>query len=891
MRGAAFVCVERSNGLDSALNPPPEALPLQWWQGLGPFSQAALLGASYYGAARLAEAFVPRADERLVPFWPAAGLLLAALVLTAPRRWPWLFAGSAVAMAAFNLAAHDVGVSAGLSAADLALGLVGAPLIRRLCGGPPDLDRVRDAGILLAAGVLAGPLVSGLIAGLAISLSSGVSYGSAWLTWLLSNAVGVLIVAPLLVSWALSRRRPGSVPAQLRLAAIVLATAATAYLLLMLTEAPLAWVPLVGAALAGLVAGVAGSSAALLPWVAIGLLATVDGRGVFAGSTGSAGEAILFLQASIGLAAVISTALGALASQLQGAVDGLRRSEERVRLLVDGVRDHAMFMLGPDGRIAAWNAGAERMLGFGEADVLERPVDMLLCAAPGGDDQPLGLTPGGGEHERWMRRADGSTFLGRFAAYPIREQGDEVAAFAVVVRDVTDARRAERQLRHMALHDALTGLPNRTLLQDRLKVALVHSRREHSGVAVLFCDLDRFKVINDSLGHDAGDEVLRQVARRLRTVVRPGDTVARFGGDEFVFCCEDVGGQTDAIRIAERVEAELARPLLIGEELFVAPSIGIALAGPDSTPDDLLRDADAAMYRAKARGGGHALVDASDRARALGRLRGEAAIRHAVERGELRLHYQPIVDLASGRTVAVEALLRWEHPQRGLLAPAEFIPLAEDTGAIVEIGQWAIEEACSAAHRLRELCGAPGLVVNVNVSGRQLADPGFVESVGAALGRTTTTPRLLCLELTETTLIEDLPVNESVLRGLKRLGVRIAMDDFGTGYSSLSYLRRLPIDLIKLDRTFVAELDESPGAPVLRAAVSIAQALSIGVVAEGIERPDQVAVLSGLGYELGQGFHYARPMPENEAARHLREERSPGSGDRRLRVVGGGEPA
>jgi diguanylate cyclase (GGDEF)-like protein len=440
----------------------------------------------------------------------------------------------------------------------------------------------------------------------------------------------------------------------------------------------------------------------------------------------------------------------------------------------------------------------------------------------------------------------------------------------------------------MALHDSLTGLPNRALLQDRLTVALAQARREHRRVAVLFCDLDRFKVINDSLGHEAGDEVLRQVARRLEAVVRPGDTVARFGGDEFVFCCENVGGAAEAVRIAERIGRELERPLDLDEELFVTPSIGIALADADSSADDLLRDADAAMYRAKERGGGHALVDESARARALGRLRGETAIRHAVERGELELHYQPIVALATGRTVAVEALLRWNHPERGLLAPGEFIGLAEDTGRIVEIGLWAIEEACRASHRLREAAADEELRMNVNVSPRQLAEPGFAEEVGTILGRTATNPRHVCLELTETTLVADLPANESVIGALKRLGLEIAMDDFGTGYSSLSYLRRLPIDLIKLDRSFVAELDESPGGgPILRAAVTIADALAIGLVAEGIEQAGQATVLGALGYRLGQGYHYARPMPEEALGRHLREERRPGSGNRRLRLVSG----
>jgi predicted signal transduction protein with EAL and GGDEF domain len=372
--------------------------------------------------------------------------------------------------------------------------------------------------------------------------------------------------------------------------------------------------------------------------------------------------------------------------------------------------------------------------------------------------------------------------------------------------------------------------------------------------------------------------------------VRPGDTVARFGGDEFVLCCQDVDGPRDAIRIAERIHAELRRPMLIGEEVYVGASIGIAMTSDGCTPDDLIRDADTAMYRAKERGGGHALVEEGDRQRAVGRLRGEAEIRGAVARGELELHYQPIMDLASGQPIAAEALLRWNHPERGRLAPAEFIRLAEDTGAIVDIGLWAIEEACRAGHRLRDGAGLPALRMNVNVSARQLVHENFVESVGTVLGRTSTDPRTLCLELTETTLIEDLPVNERALAGAKRIGVQIAMDDFGTGYSSLSYLRRLPIDQLKLDRSFVTEIDETgAGAPVLRAAVAMAQALEVDLVAEGVESMAQVAVLNALGYERAQGFYFARPLPEAELAEWLDQVRPPGGAAQRLRLVGGSD--
>jgi diguanylate cyclase (GGDEF)-like protein/PAS domain S-box-containing protein len=879
--------VDSSNGFDSSPFPsPPEAQPLRAWRSLGPFAQALLLGLTYYAVARVAHAPAEASANALVSFWPAAGVVTAALVLSPPRRWPALLAGTACGALAFDMPLHAPGLAVALVAANVSGPLLAAAVIRRDCGGTPDIDRVRHTLVLMFGGAVIGPVAGGLIAATAVARDSGTGFSDAWLTYALAHAAGVMAVTPLLVSWSLSRRRPRTTRAWLETAGFVLAAAVATYLTFVTTGAPMLWTALVVVALAGLRGGVPASSAAILPWITISLLATTNGRGAFAAWTQDPRDAVLLVQASTGLGAAVADALGAVAAQLLIAVGRMRSSEERVRLLLEGVHDHAMFMLDEEGRVVVWNAGAQRMLGFAEAAVLGRPLAALFSQAPGFDPAELDLLPDGAEQEHWLRRADGSTFLGTLNAYPVAEP-DGTDAYAVVVRDVTDARRSERQLRHMALHDPLTGLPNRALLQDRLTVALGHARREHGKVAVLFCDLDRFKVINDSLGHEAGDEVLRTVAARLKSVVRPGDTVARIGGDEFVFCCEDVDGPEGAVRVAERLHATLDEPLLVGEELFVTASVGIAVGGGATTVDDLLRDADAAMYRAKERGGGHALVEEGDRSRALGRLRGETAIRHALERGELVLHYQPLVEMASGRTLGVEALLRWNHPTRGLLPPGEFIRLAEDTGSIVDIGLWVVEEACRAGHRMREAGAVAELVMNVNVAARQIAEPDFAEAVGAILGRTATNPETLCLELTETTLIEELPANEAMLVGLKRLGIHLAMDDFGTGYSSLAYLRRLPIDVLKLDRSFVCELDDDAGgAPVLRAAVAIAQALSIQVVAEGIERPEQAAVLSGLGYVCGQGYHFARPLPEDQLIAHVRGEREQRR-VRRLRVVGG----
>jgi diguanylate cyclase (GGDEF)-like protein/PAS domain S-box-containing protein len=536
------------------------------------------------------------------------------------------------------------------------------------------------------------------------------------------------------------------------------------------------------------------------------------------------------------------------------------------------VRDYAIFTLDAEGRVDSWTASAQRLFGFADGEVAGEYLTELAVGAES-EELKLGLTrareTGRFEAEAGARRADGVIFLGSFTLSPLSGDDGRDGGFAVVVSDVTQSRRTERQLRHMALHDTLTGLPNRALLTDRLTVALASVERDRGYVAVLFCDVDRFKVINDSLGHEAGDVVLSAVAGRLREVVRPEDTVARIGGDEFVVCCREVADAEHAVALAERIRATLAEPIVVGgEPLYVGLSVGIALGNGADRADHLLRDADMAMYRAKQGGTGYALAEEGDRSRALGRLRGEAAIRRAFEHKELTLHYQPIVDLPDRKIVALEALLRWNHPVDGLLGPGEIIPIAEETGAIVPIGAWVIEEALAAGQRFRAgSTSHAGLVMNVNVSPRQLASEDLVDTVARALVATNTDPSLLCLELTETELIEDLGTYAAVLEGLESLGVRIAIDDFGAGYSSLRYLSRLPIRSVKLDRSFVAGLHtDEGGAPILRAAVSMASAFGLDAVAEGIESEDDAVALVQMGYRLAQGFHFARPVPEADAA-------------------------
>lgn len=449
--------------------------------------------------------------------------------------------------------------------------------------------------------------------------------------------------------------------------------------------------------------------------------------------------------------------------------------------------------------------------------------------------------------------------------------GGRAGELIAVCRDITDRKLAEDLLAYQALHEPLTGLPNRSLFLDRLSLALAHSARRKTTTAVLFIDLDRFKIINDSLGHETGDRILVDVGRRLQEVVRPGDTVARFGGDEFTILCEDLDDERQAVAIAERAAAAIGAPMTLeGHEMFLSSSVGIALAtDARRRPEDLIRNADAAMYRAKERGKArYEIFDEDMRARDQHRLELERALRKALDRDELVLAYQPIVDIATGTPAGVEALLRWNHPERGSVGPGEFIALAEETGLIIPIGNWVIREAARRAGAWQAAGGAPaGLVVSVNVSARQLAQPDFADTIAAALEEFGASPRLFGIELTESAIMDDPEASVGVLGRLKALGLRLAMDDFGTGYSSLSYLKRIPADTVKVDRSFVAGLvDSAEDSQIVTAVISLAHALRMTAVAEGVETEAQLARLRTLGCDLAQGYLFARPGPAGDLA-------------------------
>ena len=549
------------------------------------------------------------------------------------------------------------------------------------------------------------------------------------------------------------------------------------------------------------------------------------------------------------------------------AAEALRDAHELRERVLESTTN-AIFALDRAGRFTLVNRRTAEITGYPREALLGRSAEFLVAegsrrevrtqfrrAARRGTPTSL--------FEAEVVRSDGSLVPVTFSIAPLVKEG-RVIGVAGAAEDISERKRARERIEHLAYHDALTGLPNHVLVKDRLDIAMSRARQNGRSVAVLFLDLDRFKVVNDSLGHPIGDRLLQRVGDRLSSMVRQGDTVARLGGDEFVVVLADLARIEDVVRIAEKIIAGIRVPFRIeGEELFVTTSIGISLYPSDGrTGETLVKNADIAMYRSKEEGRDqYQLFTPTLNARSANRLVLETGLRRAMEARELTLHYQPIVDLATSSIVAVEALVRWMHPERGLVLPSEFIPLAEETGLIVPLGRWVLESACAQA-RAWERSGLRAPTITVNFSTRQLHVATMPGDVGRVLRETGIPAERLEIEITESVAMGDSDDALAALYALRHLGVRISMDDFGTGYSSLGMLKRLPIDTLKLDQTFVRDVETSvDDAAIARAILVLAHGMKLKVTAEGVENAGQLAFLRRHHCDSAQGYLFGRPVP------------------------------
>jgi diguanylate cyclase (GGDEF)-like protein/PAS domain S-box-containing protein len=581
-------------------------------------------------------------------------------------------------------------------------------------------------------------------------------------------------------------------------------------------------------------------------------------------------------------------------SQIQDVSDRKRFEEALERLsqqheMVLKSAGEGIFGLDLHGNVTFVNPAASDITKWNPQDLLGRPMHKLLHhTKPDGAPYPSEESPiyaaftTGTTHSRddevfW--RKNGTSFPVEYTSTPIFGDGEIVGA-VVTFRDISKRKALEQQLHHQAFHDPLSGLPNRVLFMDRLEHALTRAIRRGTKVAVLFMDLDNFKVVNDSLGHEVGDQLLVAVAERLNTCLRPEDTAARLGGDEFTILVEDIASAGEAVQIAERIADILRPPIALEEqEVFATVSTGIALNSPaQEQPADLLRHADLAMYRAKHRGKArYEVFEPSMDAKAVERLILETGLRRALVRQQFRVYYQPIVALENGKVAGVEALVRWEHPQRGLLLPEEFLPVAEETGLIVRIGQWVLREAGKQARIWQERYpGTPPLTISVNLSPRQFFHPELVAEV---LEESEINPASLQLEITEGAMVTNgTSSTDRRLRNLKRMGVQLAIDDFGLGYSSLSYLKRFPVDFLKIDRSFIAGLGGEPNGvstkdtEITKAMIELTHALGLRVIAEGVETSEQLARLRDMECDFAQGNYFSEPLPSEELAVILAED-------------------
>lgn len=820
-------------------------------------------------------------ETQLALLWPAAGV---AVWWFLPRRpVAWLVLDSVllvVAVAVVNLLTGATAWhAAGFAVANLVHALVGGWASRRSGVVARGLRGGRGPVRLLLASAAAGLVSGALLVFTAVSDEPVAVAGTFLLAWV-RNTTGtflVLVVVLAVVRPHRGRELLGPPRAREWWTAVVVGVALYTAVFDVQPGLPLGFLLLPLVVWSGTRLGLARTSALSVGLGVLAVLLTLHGTGGFSATATPAGRAGV-IQGFILLTVLTSTVLAAVTEDRERIATALAEARSILARSVDAAMIGSGVVLtggAGTGLLLQPNPALRRLLGLDGEGTASRggAVRPSWTAHLGPEDAALmrdvlaelaAGTRQGWTGELQHRLADSSTVWAQvhLSALEPAQRGRRSRAVVAQFLDITARKDAEAQLTHLALHDDLTGLPNRLLLRDRLELALAAVGRSHSHVAVVFLDLDRFKTINDSLGHEAGDRVLVTVAKRLRATLRPTDTVARIGGDEFVACCPDVADLDEAHELAARLVEVVSSPVPVdGRVVPVAVSAGLTLSRPGDTASSLLQQSDAAMYAAKKAGRGRVEVFAQGlEAQASRHLVLSAELRDALVHEQFRMHYQPVVDLDTGTVTACEALVRWQHPTRGLLAPAEWLDVAEQTDLMLDLGEWVLRRACADLAGVAETVHP--LKVHVNVSGRQLAQPGVVDVVAAALRDTALPAHLVVLELTETHLLELHGSLLADLSQLHRLGVELAVDDFGTGFSSLTQLVRLPLDSVKIDRSFVgqAAVDEKARA-VVGGVLGMADALGLQVVAEGVETPAQAALLRTMGCVSGQGFLWSPPVP------------------------------
>jgi len=894
------------------------------------WAQAGLLAAVYFAAAKLSLLLaIPPGYATSV--WPPSGIALAATLALGTRVWPGVWIGAALV----NLTVESSWLASALIGTGNTLeALAGATLIRRFIGVPYRFERGEDVVKFIALSALSATVAAtvGVMPQVFGHTPSSAQILANWWTWWQGDVSGIAVVAPLVLSWSMRDAEASPPSRNLEAAFFALLLLAVMYAVFghgSQSAVPYQWpfvilLFIIWAAFRFDQRGVTTTIAAVC---AIVVAFTVEKRGPFA--LASLSESLLLMLGFISIVVttglVLSAALrerGRTAEELRRKRDelesrvrertlGLERanralqediagrktaegrlqeSEMRFRLVIDSVIDYAIIMLDPKGRIASWNAGAERIKGYRAEEIIGQhfsrfyPPEDLARSKPQYELE-VASAEGRFEDEGWRLRKDGSRFWANVVITALRDDSGTLRGFGKVTRDLTERKRSEERLAYLAQYDTLTRLPNRHMLHDHLVRQLAQPQTGRR-TGCMYIDLDRFKYVNDTFGHGVGDQLLLQVGERLQKCVRGTDVIGRLGGDEFAVVLASLAKSEDAGLVAQKVNAALSAQFnLDGHETYISASIGIAIHPQDGgDADTLLKNADAAMYRAKEQGRNNYQFYLPEMDKASQRLQLDARLRGALERNEFLLHYQPKADLATGAISGFEALLRWQDPQQGLVSPAQFIPILEDTGLIIPVGEWVLQAVCAQIKEWQKQGIRPG-PVSVNVSARQFQQKNLDVVISRIIRDAGIDSALVKLELTESLLMKDAEETVRMLTSLKASGVTLSVDDFGTGYSSLAYLRRFPLDELKIDGSFVRDATTEPeDAEIIVAIISLAHNLKLKVVAEGVETEAQLRFLRSHGCDEMQGYYFARPQSLEDCTRFLAE-------DRRLQLPAAEEPA